>query len=268
MLFPISDTTVCLLDSESLWFSGAPSSIGFASADDRVSPFDLEELVYDASAGTDYSILILSDRSAAVAGSIDDINSYRGHFGVNRNDLVNGVNELQRIPNVIDIDGSTVTAPDFHKVYAGVETSGGSGQMHSVFIDLEGRIYASGYNSRGQLCLGDENNREFPTQFALPNNEKAISAAVGVEFTLIVSDTGKLYGCGSNDDGQIGLGTTASSNTPDDGNGLSNVRSVSAGASFSLVQTTNGLFVMGRNNYGTCARLYSLAFNERMRCSF
>ena len=193
--FPLTSANVCVTDSSDLWFWGARSSIGYDGNTDVEQPTDIEERVYDASAGSEYTLVILNDQSPAVAGQIDSLDSgYRGHFGISRDDLQNGVNELQRIPTFVNLDGETFNAPQMFKVYAGVESSDGSGDLHSVFIDIDGNVYASGYNNRGQLCLGDERNREFPTQIKMPNNEKAISAAVGIEFTLIVSDKNKLYG--------------------------------------------------------------------------
>jgi len=220
-------------------------------------PVDIEELVFDASAGSDYTLVILSNRSAFVAGNIS-LNAYEGHFGVARGDLKNGVNTLIPITNVAIIDGDVsdiLPAPQFRSVIAGVESSDGSGRIHSVFIDMEGNAYASGNNDVGQLCLGDEVSRDLPTRIKLPGNETAKSAAVGGGFTLILSDSGRVFGCGSNAFGQLGLGDVLSTNLPDDGNGLSEAEFISAGYDFSLVLTrglteNDLLYVMGSNDFG------------------
>lgn len=243
---------VCLLVSVDLLFSGSRPSVG-ETGNDVESPLALNLNVYDASAGSDYTIFVLDDRSASVAGIINNVlNGYKGHFAIDRNNLSDGVNARQTITEVVDLGGNLIPAPKFWKVYAGVESSSGSGEMHSVFIDMNGNIYASGYNSFGQLCLGDEASREFANQISLPSNERAVAAAVGIEFTLIVTANGKLYGCGRNNFGQLGLGDAVSArNTPDNANSLSGVESVLVGHSFSFVGTSSGLYVMGRNNYGT-----------------
>jgi len=202
------------------------------------------------SAGSDYNIFILSDGSAAVTGYIARPEDYQGHFACGCQDLVDGVNS-RIIDTVFDLSGNEQPAQEFTNVFAGVESSEGSGRIHSVFIDVDGAIYAAGNNDNGQLCLGDEDSRVFPSQINLPDNEKAVSAAVGGEFTLILSDSGKVYGCGSNEFGQLGLGSNVSKTyRPDSGNGLSGVRSISVGRDFSLIRTRDDLFVMGGNNYG------------------
>lgn len=165
-------------------------------------------------------------------------------------DLTSGINALQPIESIINLDNSTVGAPKFRHAVAGVD-SNGFGEMHSVFIDLEGNVYSTGNNNKGQLCLGDVASREIPTQITLPNSEKASSVAVGGEFTLILTTTGTVYGCGSNEFGQLGLGGSVSQALlPDDGNGLSEVTSISAGLDFSFVGKAEELFVMGDNTFG------------------
>ena len=144
-----------------------------------------------------------------------------------------------------------MTAPQFEQVIAGVEETEGQGKIHSTFIDVDGNIYATGNNIRGQLCLGNDESVSIPVQIDLPNDKRAVSAAVGAEFTLIVTKSGRVYGCGSNKVGQLGLGNgVIESSLPEELNGLSNVRSISAGLDFSLIRTNKGLFVMGDDTYG------------------
>merc|ERR1711957_1088178 len=111
---------------------------------------------------------------------------------------------------------------------------------------------ATGLNNKGQLCLGDEDPKSgIPTQFILPDDELAVSAAVGAEFTLIVTSSGKLYGCGTNELGQLGLEEDAGNQaSPVEIPDLSNVIGISAGLDFSLIRTDEGLFATGNNRVG------------------
>lgn len=220
---------------------------------------DINERVFDASAGSYYTLIILSDRSAAVAGYIENLDEYQGHFGLERQGLRVGVNQERTITNVENSMGQRVPAPEFMKVYAGAENIEGSGRMHSVFIDIDGNAYSSGNNNNGQLCLSNFESRDIPRRFFLPNNEKATSAAVGVEFTLILSDTGKVYSCGNNEFGQLGLGSDVQSrNLPSEIIGLSGVERISAGRDSSLFGIVgNRLYVTGRNNYGAYIRYFA-----------
>lgn len=208
-------------------------------------------MIKDTSAGSDYSLLILENNTVTVGGYIEDLNDYAGHFGVE--DFAEGANPPQPVTKVKNGLGVTVPAPEFKSVVAGVESPGDlSGRMHSIFIDTEGNIYAAGYNNKGQLCLGDkEDGNNIPTQIVLPNDETAISAAVGAEFTLIVTTTGIVYGCGSNEFGQLGLPEFfGDQDSPVEIPELSNVISISAGLDFSLIRTVEGLFAMGNNALG------------------
>ncbi|KAL7527351.1 hypothetical protein ACHAWF_002144, partial [Thalassiosira exigua] len=120
---------------------------------------------------------------------------------------------------------------------------------HSIFIDVDGNAYASGLNDVGQLCY-DGDNQDLPRQIILPDGQKAIDAAVGKQHTLILTDRDIVYGCGSNEFGQLGLGSVNSTNIPDSGNDLKGVRGVAAGGFHSLIMTTNGLYAMGDGSFG------------------
>ena len=216
---------------------GAPESFGEEGPDVLV-PQDVEELVLDVSAGSDYTLLILADGSAAVGGNIVDPDEYQGHFGCGCA-VLEGPNPLVPIVEVIDLNGDLVPAPSvWSKLVAGADSSG-SGRMHSVFIDDDGNVYAAGNNDVGQLCLGDDESRIFPTQIELPNNERAESAAVGGDFTLILGTSGTVYGCGSFFEAEL------------EDIGLVDVKTISAGLNFALIHADDGLYVMGDNTFGT-----------------
>ena len=233
-----------------LWAWGSSLGIG-EEVGDILVPQDVDEFVLHASAGTYYTLFILTDGSARVGGYIDVPENYPGHFGLGNAAIIRSANRLLPILEVEDLNGNLLAAPEFRLVEAGVETTEGSGLMPSIFIDVDGNVYAAGYNNKGQLCLGDTESRFFPTQIPLPIGEIAASAVVGGEFTLILTNSGKLYGCGSNELGQLGLGDDVLSVTsPDDRNGLSDVLSISAGQNFALIRTSGGLFGMGDNTFG------------------
>ena len=231
-----------------LYFSGDPASVGENVDGVLLVPTDANEIILDGSAGSRYTLLVLSDGSAAAGGIIDSADNYRGHLGTL--DWVEGLNELQVITSYFDVTGNELSSPPIMtQVFAGVEGADCSCLIHSVFIDIDGNVYASGNNDNGQLCLGDTDSRLSPQQIDLP--APAVSAAVGADFTFILTADGKVYGCGSNLNGQLGLGPSVESTLlPDDGNGLSEVLSVSAGANFALFKTNSGLFVTGDNTYG------------------
>ncbi len=231
-------------ESKPLFIFGSSESVGNSEPIDYEVPFDVGEDVIFASAGSKYTLVILDDESAAVAGFIDNFDEYSGYFGLPQEDLSEGSNELAVIDSIVNLSGDLLSAPKFRRVQAGVKTNDAT--MHSVFIDVDGNVYAAGSNNLGQLCIGDLDDRNIPHQIDL--GEAAVSAAVGGDFTLILGASGDVYGCGSNEFGQLGLANVPFVDLPDSGNGLKNVRTISAGLDFSLLSTEDGLAVMGSNS--------------------
>ena len=231
-------------EGKPLFIFGRSESVGNSESDDYEVPFDVGEDVIYASAGSEYTLVILDDESAAVAGFIDNFDDYSGYFGLPQQDLSEGSNELAVIDSIVNLNGDLRSAPKFRRVQAGVKTNDGT--MHSVFIDVDGNVYAAGSNNSGQLCIGDLDDRNVPHQIDV--GEAAVSAAVGGDFTLILGASGDVYGCGSNEFGQLGLANVLFVDLPDSGNGLRNVRTISAGLDFSILSTEDGLAVMGSNS--------------------
>ena len=171
-------------------------------------------------------------------------------MGLSRTFLNEGANPFMRIRNVVNRDGDVVPSPKFEKVFAGAGAPGDSRDMHSVLIDTRGNVYTTGNNNKGQLCLGDYDSRDtFHQVSGLPFG--AVSAAVGLDFTLILLADGKVFGCGSNENGELGLGQLNGTTVPDQAYGLANITEVSAGLSFSLYLSRTGhVFGSGSNLFG------------------
>ncbi|KAH7638250.1 hypothetical protein HUG17_9356 [Dermatophagoides farinae] len=84
------------------------------------------------------------------------------------------------------------------------------GGLHSLSMTNKGEIYSWGSNGWGQLGLGDEEDRgiqclvAFPIANSIDIHIKDIVA--GKYHSLFLFENGQLWGCGSNSDGQLGLG--------------------------------------------------------------
>lgn len=183
----LSSFNLDILTATALFVSGDPAAVGEARDNLLYVPTDANEVIVDASAGTRYTLVVLSDGFAAAGGVAD--NDYQGHFGIL--DVKEGINELSVIETFIDLDGNELAVPPtMSKVYAGVEIITDTGLIHSLFIDEDGNVYSTGNNDKGQLCLGDTDSRGTPHQIDLP--EPAVSAAVGGDFTLILTESGKV----------------------------------------------------------------------------
>ena len=81
----------------------------------------------------------------------------------------------------------------------------------------DGYIYGCGYNNQGLLGLNNTNQKNILTQMKLSStilgfniSGKIIDIKTGLNHAILLTDTGKVYGCGQNDKGQLGQGKTNS----------------------------------------------------------
>ena len=144
-------------------------------------------------------------------------------------------------------DGNTVTQR-FYRVQRLLGASMAVGAYHSLAVTPDGKLWAWGNNSDGELGgdLDPYNNPE-PTRFypgevgnptvctAQTISNAVALAAGGDEFTVAVDATGTVWTCGDNDYGELGWGSRLlDEGTPSPVAGVSNVVSVAAGVFHTL----------------------------------
>jgi len=80
---------------------------------------------------------------------------------------------------------------------------------HILAVSDMGHVYAWGRNDKGQLGLGDTNDRKCPMLIKELTGYKIVSVATGKSHSLFLSDEGKVLVCGDNRSGQTvgGSGT-------------------------------------------------------------
>lgn len=217
-------------------------------------PQEIKEDIRDLSAGSRHTFLIDGNGKASAAGFIESKESYYGHLGLGQvrdcqgdnTQLCVGQNVFLPVSEVVNAAGEMVTAPPFVLVYAGSGPQSDSGSMHSLIISENGKAYVSGNNNKGQLCLGDLGTTSVDMFTEVNGLDNVIDGAVGAEFTLLLTGDGKVYGCGSNDVGQIGQPPeTRSSSGPVLIKELNGITNLSAGQSFSLFLNENEGTVWG-----------------------
>jgi alpha-tubulin suppressor-like RCC1 family protein len=130
-------------------------------------------------------------------------------------------------------------------------------QNASTAIDSAGRVWSWGANNNGMLCLGDALPRTIPhrvDEFGEPGTA-AIAIARGYDHVLILRSDGSVWGCGLNNVGQLGDGTSgdaASRSLPTRVLGLpANIVQVAAASQSSYALAADGqVYAWGRNQYG------------------
>ena len=78
------------------------------------------------------------------------------------------------------------------------------GGGHTFLLNGDNKLYVSGWNHKGQCGVGSKANLSTFTKADI----KAVQVAAGWDFSLVVSPDHRLYGCGSNAFGQLGLSSS------------------------------------------------------------
>jgi alpha-tubulin suppressor-like RCC1 family protein len=131
-----------------------------------------------------------------------------------------------------------------------------AGSYYSMFVKSDGSLWAMGDNSGGQMGDGSLGMAMNPEQIATgvvgvsANHSQATPPPSPIRHTLFFKTNGSLWAMGHNSFGQLGDGSFASTNRPEQI--VSNsVVAVAAGTAHSLFLKSNGsLWAMGYNLYG------------------
>ncbi|GBG25543.1 Serine/threonine-protein kinase Nek8 [Hondaea fermentalgiana] len=87
-----------------------------------------------------------------------------------------------------------------------------SGSKHMVALGVDGEVWTWGSGENGRLGNGGTTDQlePYPVEYFLEVGIKIVSIATGNSFSLALSDDGKVYGWGKNDQAQLGLGGSMS----------------------------------------------------------
>jgi alpha-tubulin suppressor-like RCC1 family protein len=130
-----------------------------------------------------------------------------------------------------------------------------SSSLHSFFLLQDNSVYALGRNDHGQLGCGDNNTHYLPILVPLNlNGDYVTKISCGRSHSLLLTNLNRLYVCGSNLFGQLGLGD-GKTFCKDFNNftplPATDVLDIAAGENHSLYCTTSGLlYAFGHPEYG------------------
>lgn len=126
------------------------------------------------------------------------------------------------------------------------------GLKHTIFIGKSKKIiYSQGTNQWGQLGLGpgDTKTRDTPQRIMFDFGSKIMSGSCGDYTTIIMTESGEIYGWGHNHCGQLGLGDKIDRYLPHK-IPIGDVKSVSCGRNYTIVLTKVGCFGCGGDYTG------------------
>ena len=124
-----------------------------------------------------------------------------------------------------------------------------AGGAHTVIAMPDGRVFAWGAGTRGQIGDGDLVDRWVPAP--IPGMSRVVAVSAGEAHTVAVTDEGEVWAWGANTFGRLGDGTNDHRAQPVQVRGLSNIRAASAGRAHTLALREDGrVFAWGLNKDG------------------
>lgn len=142
--------------------------------------------IIDISAGFSHCLLLTSDGAVWGWGKNE-----AGQLGyIYRNSSDSPYCSVQQIPGLANIKAIS------------------AGYYHSAVIDANGQIYTFGINGPGQLGDGsDPQQKLYSIDPVQVKTDYATQVSTGILSTLALKSNGTVYGWGSNDVGELGIGT-------------------------------------------------------------
>ena len=87
------------------------------------------------------------------------------------------------------------------------------GDNFTIILKNDGSVWGSGYNGFRSLGLGDNVDRTTFTQVTTNVNNDVKQIACGHRHTMIIKNDGSLWGCGYNNNGELGLNNVSQKDT-------------------------------------------------------
>ena len=112
-----------------------------------------------------------------------------------------------------------------------------AGSSHTVYLNSDGSVWATGVNFDGRLGDGTNTRRLNPVETLQETSGKLsniIATTSGARHTVLIKSDGTVWATGINDSGELGDGTTTSRSNPvqvknSDGTGFTRVVEISGG---------------------------------------
>eukprot|EP00192_Tetraselmis_astigmatica_P009703 CAMPEP_0117664012 /NCGR_PEP_ID=MMETSP0804-20121206/8955_1 /TAXON_ID=1074897 /ORGANISM="Tetraselmis astigmatica, Strain CCMP880" /LENGTH=853 /DNA_ID=CAMNT_0005471141 /DNA_START=124 /DNA_END=2685 /DNA_ORIENTATION=- len=158
-----------------------------------------------------------------------------------------------------DVSTPEILGNTFHAKNIKLVAAGGGNEEQvtggfSLVVTSGGMLYSVGANARGQLGVGDNEDRHALVPVNLRTKSPVVRVGAGMGFAVAVTQDGRMYSWGANDFGQLGLGDTRDRSSPELIAGAltkQEVQQVACGAEHAIIITSSGLlFTWGSNSNG------------------
>lgn len=139
-----------------------------------------------------------------------------------------------------------------------------AGQYHSIALDEKQRVFTWGWGVHGQLGHGDTENCCYPKIISSLSQEKIKWCDGGQAHSVFLSESGRVWACGSNAFGQLGTGKNKKSSIPILIASLTDkIESISVGYFHNFAVTLDGRMY----TWGCSPNLLRTAAKRKMRIS-
>ena len=158
--------------------------LGDTTLDDFMNYHDIKQIA----CGSGFTFILKNDGSVWACGS-----NYNGQLGL----------------------GDTTQRNTFTQVTTNINNDVkqiACGSTHAFILKNDGTVWSCGYNTNGELGLGDSDSKNTFTQVSTNINNDVKQIACGDWHTFIIKNDGSLWACGNNS-GQFGLGHTDDKST-------------------------------------------------------
>ncbi|RLN96816.1 hypothetical protein BBJ28_00012064 [Nothophytophthora sp. Chile5] len=184
--------------------------------------------------GCEHTILVTVNGRAASCGY-----NYRGQLG-------HGNTASESVPKIMrSLEGKVVRLVSCSYYHTVMACEGGCGRQY---------VYTFGRNDYGQLGHNDLIDRKVPQHVEALSDQHVVSVACGQYHTMVVTASGKAFGFGKNDYGQLGMDAMENQMSPVQVRGgleKQNCLEIRCGYYHSIVLCSGAhLYAFGRNDYG------------------
>jgi RCC1 and BTB domain-containing protein len=127
------------------------------------------------------------------------------------------------------------------------------GANYCLVLNSSGEVYAFGRNNYGQIGIATNNNQLTPIKVLGFDNKKVVIISCGSSHSLVLTESGEVFGWGNNAFGQLGIGNNLHQSSPIKVNLKNNVfvKDIVCGLYHSLILSTNGdIYAFGFNDCG------------------
>lgn len=106
--------------------------------------------------------------------------------------------------------------------------------LFSIYINSSNKVFGVGAGATGSFCTGGTFGFSRPTLLTAFQNDNVTSVSTGNLHTLYLLSNGDVYGCGSNNNGRLGLGYASGSVLSRQKSLVSNIVFISVGQEHSI----------------------------------